>query len=99
MRYVASDLHLHSLLKSLYGNLGINGLRAELLLEAFQGGSCVAVLLCSCIGSFLYYYLFCHCLFLNSSSFVCVEVLRPSQPNGVMSSAVSLLNNTFTGQA
>ena len=30
--------------------------------------------------------------------FVCVEVLRPSQPNGVMSSAVSLPNNTFTGQ-
>ena len=31
--------------------------------------------------------------------FVCVEVLRPSQPSGVMSSAVSLPNNTFTGQA
>ena len=31
--------------------------------------------------------------------FVCIEVLRPSQPNGVMSSAVSLLNHTFTGQA
>ena len=29
---------------------------------------------------------------------VCVEVLRPSQPNGVMSSAVSLHNHTFTGQ-
>ena len=29
----------------------------------------------------------------------CVEVLRPSQPNGVMSSAVSLPNYTFTGQA
>ena len=29
----------------------------------------------------------------------CVEVLRPSQPNGVMSSAVSLSNHTFTGQA
>ena len=29
--------------------------------------------------------------------FVCVEVLRPSQPNGVMSSAVSLPNHTFTG--
>ena len=34
-----------------------------------------------------------HCLF------VCVEVLRPSQPNRVMSSAVSLPNHTFTGQA
>ena len=31
--------------------------------------------------------------------FVCVEVLRPSQPKGVMSSAVSLPNHTFTGQA
>ena len=31
--------------------------------------------------------------------FVCVEVLRPSQPNGVMLSAVSLPNYTFTGQA
>ena len=31
--------------------------------------------------------------------FLCVEVLQPSQPNGVMSSAVSLPNHTFTGQA
>ena len=31
--------------------------------------------------------------------FVCVEVLPPSQPNRVMSSAVSLPNHTFTGQA
>ena len=31
--------------------------------------------------------------------FVYVEVLRPRQPNGVMSSAVSLPNHTFTGQA
>ena len=31
--------------------------------------------------------------------FVCVEALRPSQPNGVMLSAVSLPNHTFTGQA
>ena len=30
---------------------------------------------------------------------VCIEVLQPSQPNGVMSSAVSLPNHTFTGQA
>ena len=34
-----------------------------------------------------------------SRLFVCVEVLRPSQSNGVMSSAVSLPNHTFTGQA
>ena len=33
------------------------------------------------------------------SLFVCVEVLRPSQPSGVMSSAVSLPNHAFTGQA
>ena len=33
------------------------------------------------------------------SLFVCVEVLRPSQSNGVMSSTVSLPNHTFTGQA
>ena len=36
---------------------------------------------------------------LSTGVFVCVEVLRPSQPNGVMSSAVSLPNHTFTGQA
>ena len=31
--------------------------------------------------------------------FVCVKVLRPSQPSRVMSSAVNLPNHTFTGQA
>ena len=31
--------------------------------------------------------------------FVCVEVLRPSQPNGVMMGPVSLPSHTFTGQA
>ena len=31
--------------------------------------------------------------------FRCVEVLRPSKPNGVMSSAVILPNHTFTGPA
>ena len=36
---------------------------------------------------------------LPNCKFVCVEVLRPSQPNGVMSSTVSLPNHTFTGQA
>ena len=35
----------------------------------------------------------------NTCLFVCFEVLRPSQPNRVMSSAVSLPNHTFTGQA
>ena len=29
----------------------------------------------------------------------CVEVLQPSQPNGVMSSVVSLPNHMFTRQA
>ena len=29
----------------------------------------------------------------------CVEILQPSQPNGVMSSVVSLPNHMFTGQA
>ena len=38
-------------------------------------------------------------LILLVNLFVCVEVLRPSQPNGVMSSAVSLPNHMFTGQA
>ena len=33
-----------------------------------------------------------------NNGFVCVEVLRPIQPSGVMSSAVSLPNHTFTGQ-
>ena len=33
------------------------------------------------------------------NNFVCVEVLRPSQLSGVMSSAVSLPSHTFTGQA
>ena len=31
--------------------------------------------------------------------FICVQVLRINQPNGVMLSAVSLPNHTFTGQA
>ena len=35
----------------------------------------------------------------NCGLFVCAEVLQPNQPNGVMSSAVSLPNHTFTGQA
>ena len=35
----------------------------------------------------------------ETKGFVCVEVLRPNQPNGVMSNAVSLPNHTFTGQA
>ena len=38
-------------------------------------------------------------LAMDTEGCLCVEVLRPSQPNGVMSSAVSLPNHTFTGQA
>ena len=33
------------------------------------------------------------------TNFVCVEVLRPSQPTGVMSSTARLPNHTLTGQA
>ena len=36
---------------------------------------------------------------METNLFVCVEVLRPSQHNGVMSSVVSLPEHTFTGQA
>ena len=39
------------------------------------------------------------CMYIFRILFVCVKVLRPSQSNGVMSSAVSLPNHTFTGQA
>ena len=34
----------------------------------------------------------------GGNQFVCVEVLRPSQPNRVMLSAVSLSYHTFTGR-
>ena len=37
-------------------------------------------------------------LFSLEANEVCVEVLRPSQPNGIMSSVVSLPYHTFTGQ-
>ena len=40
-----------------------------------------------------------HKTVLSLFDFVCVEVLRPSQSNGVMSSAINLPNHTFTGQA
>ena len=38
-------------------------------------------------------------LYDNTLDYVCVEVLRPSQPNGVLSSAVNSPNHTFTGEA
>ena len=34
----------------------------------------------------------------TSLLFVCVEVLQPSQPNGVISSVVSLPNHTLLGR-
>ena len=46
----------------------------------------------ACFYVTLYYYS-------AMTMFVCVEVLRPNQPNGVMSSAVSLPHGTFTGKA
>ena len=55
----------------------------------------------SMLGYF-YHHLIVHTLYaqlLQVILFVCVEVLWPSQPNGVMSSAVSLPNHMFTGQA
>ena len=39
------------------------------------------------------------CQILFSRKFVRVEVLRPSQLNGVMSSMVNLPNHMLTGQA
>ena len=50
--------------------------------------------------SFLILFLLSHGVFsCRVSMFVCVEVLRPCQPNGVMSSMVSLPKHSFTGQA
>ena len=40
-----------------------------------------------------------HNICFHGDFLVCVEVLRPSQPSGVMLSAVSLPNHTFTRQA
>ena len=48
---------------------------------------------------FLFLIVFIKGYVVGTPLFVCVEVLRPSQPNGVMSSAVSLPNHTFTRQA
>ena len=42
---------------------------------------------------------FCSDVYSYKYTFVCVEILRPSQPNGIMSCAVNLPNYTFTGQA
>ena len=58
----------------------------------------VGYVLCLWLLLDIFYTIF-QTLFYPIGLFVCVEVLRPSQPNGVMSSAVSLPNRTFTGQA
>ena len=56
---------------------------------------CIQNLLCT-QRTFGNYWAFA--MFSGPDLIVCVEVLRPSQPSGVMSSAVSLPNHTFTGQ-
>ena len=48
---------------------------------------------------FAYFQLWWPSCSVEHNDFVCVEVLRPSQPNGVMSSTVNLPNHMFTGQA
>ena len=63
----------------------------------------------TCIVFFFFFFLlfFVVVFFLGGGGWVgglyclfdCVEVVRLSQPNGVMSSAVNLPNHTFTGQA
>ena len=40
-----------------------------------------------------------HLAVFEASRFVWIKVLQHSQPDGVMSSTVSLSNHTFTGQA
>ena len=52
-----------------------------------------------CFLCFFFFFFCFFCCFFVGFFCVCVKVLRPSQPNGVMSSAVSLPNHTFTGQA
>ena len=54
---------------------------------------------CSHLTQYTTHHIYCFAEDVGESLFVCVEDLRPSQPNGVMSSTVSLPNHTFTGQA
>ena len=67
--------------------------------------TCVHAQILNYLYAYIYGYLFVrmcpYVLQLSAQSlwFVCVEDLRPSQPSGVMSGAVSLPNHTFTGQA
>ena len=48
---------------------------------------------------FIIFFYFVNMISLGNLSVVCVVVLRPSQPNGVMLSVVSLPYHSFTGQA
>ena len=57
------------------------------------------ILVASRCGAFIVFgpvLIYCCCLV---GLFVCVEVLRPSQPIWVMSGVVNLPNHTFTGQS
>ena len=58
----------------------------------------VTLCLLSCTPSPFWIFFFDVGLTALSTIFCLFEVLRPSQPNGVMSSSVSLTNHTFTGR-
>ena len=51
------------------------------------------------IDAMRFLFVSCHFNCATAKFIVCVKILWPSQPNGVMSSMVSLPNHTFTGQA
>ena len=57
---------------------------------------CACVRACVCVYLTLHVYVITLCNILSKFVCVCVEVLRPSQPNGVMSNAVSLPSHKFT---
>ena len=89
----ASDLGLHCLPITLYG-LGVSRLKQVKTLTSPSQMQCIpnneSQCQINCVGV----------LWPSQSIFcICVEVLRPSQPNGVMMSVVSLPNHTFPGQA
>ena len=62
----------------------------------YTGTISVEIHVCNC--TFKLNICICKTLCPQLDIFVCVVVLWPSQPNGVMSSAVSLPNRTFIGQ-
>ena len=75
--------------------LGTNSFQLQLELHSSALGEIIQ------ISFFVYFCMLIDATFYESviCLFVCVEVLRPSQPSRVMSSVVSLPNHTFTGQA